>query len=418
MSGPTALEQAITAGGIRSVNFFNGRLLTGEDLSREQDANELARLRLGRALGSGVAHGLEVAEASTGGTNERPVLTIEPGLAVAPSGRVLELTTRMDLALTRDPISGTATPGLVFHDCSPTQPATYTAGAGVYLLTIAPAQSREGRAPTSGLGNVDATCATAYLVTGVQFRLIRLALPAGDVADEAHMRNRLAYRMFGSKPLSALPRNPFGDTVTEWSLLDELRDGCLTDDEVPLALLRWTSAGGIVFVDRWAVRRRIAREGATLAWPGFAGERLIAEGEARFLQFQDELADLLSHSTSPTTVAARDHFDHLPAVALIPLDTSAALPGFHLIDFFENVKTRDTIFIEGGILNWLIRASYAFPPIDLSSDELVWIYAVRENAEATAQQYLVVAHGHMPYVGAARLDLGYADFANYLLAPD
>ena len=65
------------SGGIRSVNFFNGRLLTGEDLSREQDANELARLRLGRAVGSGVAYGLEVAQAPTGSTTERPIVTIE-----------------------------------------------------------------------------------------------------------------------------------------------------------------------------------------------------------------------------------------------------------------------------------------------------------------------------------------------------
>ena len=417
-SAPTALGQAIAAGGIRSVNFFNGRLLTGEDLSQEQDANALARLRLGQAVGSGVAHGLEVTQSTTGSTNERPVLTVEAGLAVSRSGRVLDLPSRTDLALTRDPITGNATSGLVFSDCTPTQPGTYTAGAGVYLLTVGPSQTRDGRAPTSGLGNVDATCATAYFVEGVQFRLIRLALPTEDTADDPHMRNRIAYRMFGSDKLASLASDPFGSVVTDWSLLDELRDGCLTDDEVPLALLRWTSADGIVFLDRWAVRRRIAREGASAQWPGFAGERLIAEGEARFMQFQDELADLLARSSSPTTVVATDHFDHFPAVALIPLDSGSALPGFHLVDFFTNMKTRDTIFIEGGILNWLIRASYVFPPIDLSSEELVWIYTVRENAEASAQQYLVVAHGHIPYVGAARLDLGYADFANYLLAPD
>jgi hypothetical protein len=416
---PTALQQAITAGGVKSVNFFNGRLLTGEDLSTEQDANALARLRLGQAVGSGVAFGLEVAEASRGSTSDRPVVTVEAGVALSPSGRVLDLPSRTDVALTRDPISGSTTSGLVFSDCAPMQPGTYTAGAGVYLLTIGPAEARQGRAPTSGLGNVDATCATAYFVEGVQFRLLRLAFPAADTNDAAHLRNRVAYRMFGADELANLASDPFGSVVADWSLLDDLREsGCLTDDEVPLALLRWTSADGLLFVDRWAVRRRIPRSGASAVWPGFTGGRLVAEGEARFLQFQDQLADILARSTSPTTETAVAHFDRLPAVALIPLATSPALPGFHIVDFFNGVKTRNSIFIEGGILNWLVRASYVFPPIDLSSDELVWIYTVRENVEASAQQYLVVAHGHMPYVGPARFDLGYADFANYLLGPD
>ena len=45
------LQNPILDGGIRSVNFFNGRLLTARDLSREQDANREATNRLGQALG-------------------------------------------------------------------------------------------------------------------------------------------------------------------------------------------------------------------------------------------------------------------------------------------------------------------------------------------------------------------------------
>ena len=42
------LDQAITAGGVRSINFFNGRLLTGDALSREQEGISQARRRLGQ----------------------------------------------------------------------------------------------------------------------------------------------------------------------------------------------------------------------------------------------------------------------------------------------------------------------------------------------------------------------------------
>ena len=37
----------------RSVNFFNGRLLTGEDLTAEQQANRVAHSLLGQAAGAG-----------------------------------------------------------------------------------------------------------------------------------------------------------------------------------------------------------------------------------------------------------------------------------------------------------------------------------------------------------------------------
>ena len=60
------LQQPLKDGGIRSVNFFNGRMLTGKDLSREQTARREADSRLGLAIGDGVAFGLEVARDATG----------------------------------------------------------------------------------------------------------------------------------------------------------------------------------------------------------------------------------------------------------------------------------------------------------------------------------------------------------------
>ena len=56
----------------RSVNFFNGRLLTGEDLTAEQQANRVAHSLLGQAAGAGVAYGLEVSESATLSQVARP----------------------------------------------------------------------------------------------------------------------------------------------------------------------------------------------------------------------------------------------------------------------------------------------------------------------------------------------------------
>jgi hypothetical protein len=410
------LEQPITSGGIRTVNFFNGRLLTGEDLSREQEANVLARLRLGRVLGSGVAHGLEVSQALVGSTNERPVLTVEAGIAVAPSGRVLELTEATDVALTRDPPQG-GSPSLVFHDCAPTLPGTYTAGAGVYLLTLAPASAGVGRASTSGLGSEQAACATAAYLEGVRFRLLRLVLPAKVTTNQSLLRNRLAHLLLGTQRLASLTLDPLNAPVRGWGFLEELREGCLTDGEVPLAVLYWRSAGGLRFVDTWAVRRRLTRPPAAAAWPAFAGERLLAEGEARFLQFQDQLDGLRRSAASPLTVKARTHFERLPPLGIVPVGSTASARGFHHVDFFDGMKARKPIFVEGSILNALVRTSFAFPAFSAATSELVWLYLVRENAQAagSAQQYVVFANPHMPFAGDPRFDTAYWDFANYSL---
>jgi len=49
--------EPVLDGGIENTNFFNGRLLTAEDLKAEQKAGRLHRRKLGCALGEGVAWG-------------------------------------------------------------------------------------------------------------------------------------------------------------------------------------------------------------------------------------------------------------------------------------------------------------------------------------------------------------------------
>ena len=98
------------------------------------------------------------------------------------------------------------------------QPGVYIARAGVYLLTIAPATGSDGRVPTSGLGNIAATCNTRYTVEGVQFRLISISNAlATELTDPGHLRNRLAYKCYGQGDtnVSGFVANPFGAVVTE-----------------------------------------------------------------------------------------------------------------------------------------------------------------------------------------------------------
>lgn len=71
-------------------HYFDGRLLTAEDLTRDQIYLDQRLRELGRVLGSGVIGGLQLSfDRFTG------LLTLEPGLAMTPAGRVLELGSRL-----------------------------------------------------------------------------------------------------------------------------------------------------------------------------------------------------------------------------------------------------------------------------------------------------------------------------------
>src|SRR4051812_29301988 len=118
--GVRQLSEAILEGGIRSVHFFNGRLLSGEDLSQEQDATQEEGRRLGLAWSDGVAFGLEVTETTGVSTKEAPVVTVEAGLAVNRSGQTLALANRTDLALTRPSASATEPGNFVACEALPT----------------------------------------------------------------------------------------------------------------------------------------------------------------------------------------------------------------------------------------------------------------------------------------------------------
>jgi hypothetical protein len=412
------LDEPIIAGdSIRSVNFFNGRLLTGDDLRREQTAERARLARLGEAAGDGVARGLEVA-AIAGSALDEPAVTVDAGLAVAPSGVVLELAQDTELSLVRDGPRPGSEPGGLFADCEPVAGGTYTAGSGVYLLAVGPASKGEGLAPVSGLHNEEATCNVAYSAEGVRFRLIRLALPADELADEARLRNRVAYRMFGTQELAGLERDPFGPAIADWGQVARLRETVLDDDEVPLATIGWKAAAGIRFVDLWSVRRRLVRGGASDRWAALAGERRTIEGEARLLQFQQHVAER-ARAGVPERVKALSVFDRLPPAGLLPI--AGAGPGYDLPTFFLGVKTRGPFFVPAPRVLPLLRASLTFPPVELAQQELIWTYHVRENrdgsvaGDALARPYAVFASGFIPYAGQPQYDLSRWDYANYAL---
>jgi hypothetical protein len=412
---PVALRTPIADDGLWSVNFFNGRLLSAEDLKREQDTAREARRRLGLSIGAGIASGLDVSPAPSS-TALAPVVRIEPGLVVNRLGDTLRLARQTEIALVRDLTVG-ATKGAGFGECQPPQSEVFLTGDGVYLLVLRPATRREGRAPVSGLGNIEASCNTRYTIESVMCHLIPVPLTAGDLAN-TRLRNQLAYRCFGADRDTSFVTEPLPPSSLPPTLLDDLRPNLLTDCDVPLALVHWTGQG-LQFVDQWSVRRRIARPSGAPAWSSVLGDAELGMGEAMVLQFAEHVEKL--REAAPQSVRAVDHFEYLPPVGVLPLAGTATRAGFSEQRFFDTLVTRGPAFIEGARLSGLVRAAIAFPPIDLTSRELIWLYRVRENQEAIdytdpqTRPYLVFTSGHVPYHADARFNVGKWSYSNCAL---
>ena len=422
MDSQISLQQPILDGGIRSINFFNGRLLSARDLTREQLANREADRRLGKAVGEGIAYGLEVSK-SNASTQGSPVVTVEAGLAINHIGQTLTLTAKTDVALARR-----ATPGAsntdFFGECVPLQSGTYVAGAGVYLLTIAPAQGTEGRAATHSLESTNASCSTDATVSAVQFRLVQLdqQISPTDMLDQNHLQNLIAYKCFGVDNTSNFPADPFTTDQEKYGLLDSLRPAWLTECEVPLAILYWTLVDGIKFIDLWSVRRQLFPRSADKTWPFLTTARRRSEGMAMFLEFAEQLDAMRETLPNPAQIRAVDHFRYLPPVGIVPLQSNQFQQGFHKDLFFDTITRHpENLHIEGARVEALVHAALHYPPVDLNSHIMIWIYRVRENQQQqvpganinTSQPYLIFTTGHMAYLGDAHFDVNRWDFSNF-----
>ena len=407
----TNLQTPILNNRTRSVNFFNGRLLTGEDLTTEQQANRAARAALGQSLGSGVVYGFAVSR-STSSTLQTPVLTVTKGLALNLKGATLLLNSDVDVSLTQQATAPAASSS-AFQPCAPIQGGSYVSGSGVYLLTVAPASEAEGLAQVSGTSTSTAACNSDYTADGVQFRLVQIAVSQTALSDPNHLQNVIAYQCFGVANWDTLLAASSGVSPSPYGLIDQLRQAqILTNCEVPLATLYWTVSNGIVFVDMWSVRRRRLQPASISNWPLFVGDRRMAEGEAMFLQFQDQIGQLIATQPNPGTIIGAQYFNYLPPVGVLPLDGATAAPGFTYQAFFVQGAYRAPVFIPAARLEGLVRVAMPFRPVNLANNEAVWLYQVVEGT--TVLPYLIFTTIYAPFQGSAQFDLSTWNFSNFL----
>jgi len=377
MSTELDLEQAILDSELRYVNFFNGRLLTGGDLSAEQAANRACSRHLGLAVGAGVAYGLEVS-ISPGSLTTDALVDVAAGLAVNRDGQTLRVESKQTVALVRPPDQLSAA-GCVFADCQPLAAGTTLSSAGYYLLTIAPASARDGLAPASGLGNGIADCNSRYLVDGVQFRLLPLNVTKSD--DPNLERNSIAYQCFG------LPALGPGDFLDEASGTGPLLvygvealvpAGRLTEQDVPLALIEWTT-NGLGFVDQWSVRRRVTRPDAAGRWGYFAGDRRVSEGEAMFLQFQEQFATLETGTSPPQGLTADTRFQFLPPAGVLPDSDGTFWP-----TFLGPLGPLKETAIDASLWPRLLRDSFTLEPVQVPAFTVTTLIGLVRQVRASS----------------------------------
>jgi hypothetical protein len=402
------IQQPVADGGLRTTNFFNGRLVTGADMTREQAARREADSRIGQAAGEGIVYGLEVEKDGAAGT--QPVVGIKAGLAVNRCGQALYLAqdTSVNL-LEREAAVDQASN--IFGECGELTIGNYTAGYGLYLLVISPAQSGEGSAPTSSLNNAFSTCNTDVILETVQFRRLAIDpfLTGETLPDRKLLRNYIAYRCFGTSKTQRFFADPLGFSLDSYGLIDEMRDRTLAKSEVPLAVIYWTS-GGIQFVENWAVRRRLTGKGGGGKWTRLLEDRRARETEAMMRQFEDQIQRLEIEETNLTAIEADDYFQYLPPAGILPLAVpGTSQKGFDAANFFGERGAKNIVNTDGDRLRVLLDQALSHEPIDLSTNEMIWLYYVRENRQAVeagenVRQVLVFARHSLPFAGVARFD--------------
>jgi hypothetical protein len=191
---------------------------------------------------------------------------------------------------------------------------------------------------------------------------------------------------------------------------------------VPLALAYW-SQQGIQFVDMWSARRPVISTAASDDWPIFSSRRRWTEGLAMFLQFQDQMQALQSGATSllaASTTQVDQLFFYLPPVGLLPISGIASPAGVNYPNFLASNTYRHPQFLEGARLQALMCEAFAYPPLNVNDQVMVWLYWLRENFEAinagqqsSPNSYVVFATGQTPNFGDPRYDVNRWDYSTY-----
>jgi hypothetical protein len=360
VAGPLKLGEPTWSAQIESIRFFNGRVLTGDDLTREQDAVARRDADLAAAIGPGVVRGLFVT--AVAGTNPARV-KVGSGAAIAPDGGFLELDAAVELDLVVPTVTTAPTPG-TFRVCGVTSGTITTTGPGVYVLVAQIASKDDGRAEVGGVERHQADpCTADHRKAGIAFRLQRLESIEAALPTDDRRRSHAAHLCLGTVTTgSADPMDPDRGEPGRRAI-DDLRvpnaagTAKLAACEVPLALLELQAGSTpLRWLDVWAARRRAAAThdatpatGAMSRAVRMLTDAARAEREAVVAQFADQ------YGGTVVNAAAASRYPWLPPCGL--LAAAEAWPTFLAVHAPPAVTT-----VDPGLLPAILEGSVAADP--------------------------------------------------------
>jgi len=373
---------------LRRTNWFNGRYLTAEALSR-QDTYFDARSRLNaQALMPGVAWGLGLDVDGANATSLRfdddavrgngfPVdrqIELQRGLAFDHVGRPILVS--QAFRFTVEQLIGTyrKTPQLVVGGgiefmpcvCLAPDPGGPTGGgpavpSGPYLLVIQAGETEEGGAKVMGDvcgGPAPVTCRADAWRSGFGLSLVRFPVELPLRPDL-----RTAWDLRGT--LSAYFFDVFEHPLWRRWDPDFLTDGVFCRDSGPgrhdagavaLAMLYLGEDGSVLFLDQWIPRRTISATPAEDWHRTRFGAPPRAAAWARIHQFQCMLAEGLA--VTPLGADRSDlysrGFRHIPPIGFLPLRLKAQQDDSGAGDSDIGVAAFDGIFAMAGAGDFLV----------------------------------------------------------------
>lgn len=333
--------------------YFDGRFLTARDLIRDQQYFLTREADLGRAAGSGVAHGLFVSHGASGTS-----LRVAAGQGVTPAGELVLLPHELKLDLADIPVADqlSAKFGLGRIPVAPLRSRT-----GLYVLALRPVEFTAnpiGAYPTSLTGprtveDGDVVEATALVLVPWQ---------DDGAADALEARRGRAAR----------------------TIFTQSTQNIASANVLPIAMLALQS-NHIVWIDEAMVRRELGADRGDLPGLGFAPRALRL---AHLLQHQTHLADVVAQMHE-RSFAAATQFPALPPAGPLPagiIDTKDFTQRY-----FPAEVDVDFSIIPEDELPALIEEALALPPIDfLASDAALDLTAVLVLAPVPRSDYRAV----------------------------
>jgi hypothetical protein len=320
----------------RRPHYFDGRFLTGADLTRDQDYIRQRQADMARSGGSGVISGLQVRSLSQ---VRGQTLRISPGVGLTPSGDVVMITRQRDVPLLDLPLTRQLDAALGLR-----QEPRVSLGrrTGIFIIALRSVEFTANPIaayPRTITGK--RTVEDGDIIEATALTLIPFPETSG-AANLAAARRSLAKQIFTGQP-AGLPQ-----------------------DALPLAMVA-VERGTIRWIDVAMVRRETGMDsGVQIAFGG----RPRAVSEAHLLQHRAHLGDVLADFVSrglPPLFPAAHAFAALPPAGQLP--AAAVQPdefGFRQI-YFPPTLDADIAFVPTDELGALVEESLALPPIDLEA---------------------------------------------------